>query len=609
MHADTHPAGGKSAAIAPAAHELHVFGDARANPAQGELTEYGHESTVRHLMRARSELVSLLDLAADWRWETDPDLRILKVSGSRSFMKVGSLLDENVHPEETKKWQIQKQRMSAYVCFRDFEFRALDHRGTGHYRWVTCSGEPYFDDSGKFLGYRGIGRDITDKVTEKEGLWSLANLDTLTGLPNRMKFSTELEFAIRSQNQQPFALAIIDLDNFKTINDTFGHDCGDQLLISMSERIRSVLRSTDVIARLGGDEFALIIRGVEQDESLYRPLDAILEAMRPPIDIGGQSKGCTLSIGVALFPEHAQTAADLLKSADIALYYAKGAGKSRYSVFHSEQKVEVDRKNKLTGEIENALEDGALLLHYQPIVDVQRGRVSGIETLLRWNKPGAGIISAGDFQEVFDNSVLAAKIGRFVTEESIRQAAAWLAQGHDIGRIAINVTRADFTIGDFPLHLSKCASDHGVPPAKIAIEVTEGMFLGSTADVVLEGIHALHAMGFEIAFDDYGTGYASLTHLKMRIDRLKIDRSFVKEVEFDNVDRAIITAIADLSKSLGKCLTVEGVETASQASLLARMGCTNMQGYFFSKPIPGDQIPSFLNFDIRSMLEEQCHEQ
>lgn len=539
--------------------------------------------------------MSLLALASDWRWETDSDLRITKVSGVRSFMKVGSLLHENVHPEESKKWLLQKERMESYKSFRDFEFRAKDGRGEGVYRWVAFSGEPYFDDGGAFLGYRGIGRDITEKVTEKEGLWSLANLDGLTGLPNRLKFNAELDSAVQGEDARPFALAIIDLDNFKTINDTFGHDAGDQLLASVAQRLKESVRATDLVARLGGDEFALIIRDIEPGSGLHRPIDAILESMGASIELHGQRTECTLSIGVSVFPTHAKTTTELFKNADIALYCAKAGGRNQYSIFHSDQKSAVDRRNRLNREIEVALDQGQLLIHYQPIVDLVGRRLSGVEALLRWNKPGEGVVAAGRFADVFDNHILAARIGRFVAQEAVAQAARWVKEGVDFGRLAINVTAADFMSGDFSSHLLSCMASHSILTDKLCIEVTEGMFLGGSAESVVDGIHVLHEMGFELAFDDYGTGFASLKHLRMPIDRIKIDRSFTRGIESDHVNKAIVRSITDLSRDLGKRITVEGVETASQVNALVEMGCTNMQGYFFSRPVPASMIPDVIS--------------
>lgn len=547
------------------------------------------------LERTRTAFSRLVALSSDWYWEADSFGRVTSLSGRHSYMAVGRYVLEGVHAEDEARVKTIRSRMSSGSSFKDVEFRVKDVRVNGTYRWISCSGEPISAASGEVVGYRGLGRDVNAKVAEKQGLWNMANLDTLTGLPNRMKFTSELDAAVKGCDSEPFALALIDLDHFKSINDTYGHDAGDALLTIVSDRLRNVLRGSDLVARLGGDEFAVIIRGVESGHGLHRPLDALIEAMREPIRLGNQDLRCTLSIGVSMCPSHTSSASEVLKNADLAMYESKEAGRSQYTIFHSDMRKAVDRKNRLPKEIEEALDLGQLCLHYQPILDIDSTRVECVEALLRWNHPERGLVVAGQFHEVFEKTVIAQRIGRFVTDAALADAARWIGEGVAFGRVAINVTASDFAIGDYPAWLASCMSRYGVPADRICIEVTEGMFLGSKATQVIEGLHALFGMGVEVAFDDYGTGYASLMHLRMPINRVKIDRMFVRGIECDHNNQAIVRAIIRLATDLGKRVVVEGVETTSQMDFLRGMGCSVQQGFGLAMPMSAKDFEGWLS--------------
>lgn len=545
---------------------------------------------VAKLRAVESSFTRMVAISSDWYWEADIHGRITSLSGRQSYMAVGRFLLEGIHADDAARGELIKTRLEARSAFRDIEFRAKDARGGSGHRWVSCSGEPIFGDGAEVLGFRGVGRDVNARVAENQGLWDMANLDGLTGLPNRLKFTSELEAAVSASDPRPFALALIDLDHFKAVNDTYGHDAGDELLISVADRLRGALRATDLIARLGGDEFAVIIRGVESGNGLNRPLEAMIDAMRAPIQVADQEVRCTLSIGVSQYPTHATQASEILKNADIAMYESKAAGRSQYTIFHSDMRKLVERKNSLARDVVEALDGGLLCLHYQPIVNVQSGRIECVEALLRWNHPSRGVLSAGQFHEVFDKSVITQRIGRFVTEKAMADAALWLSRGADFGRVSINVTSADFSIGDYPAWLASCMSKYDVPAHHVCIEVTEGMFLGSKAEKVIEGLHAIFGMGVEIAFDDYGTGFASLMHLRMPIHRIKIDRIFTRSIEFDPINQATVRAVVQLANDLGKKVTVEGVETPEQRQALLEMGCLSQQGFGIAMPMPAHEI-------------------
>lgn len=562
----------------------------------------------RHLRESRERFKSLLAMSSDWYWESDTEHRITLLSegidhtGLNHATIMGKFLWNLEIDREDKNWAVHRATVKAWGDFSNFEFRIKNPKpgATPAWLWLSISGRPMHNSSGVTVGYRGVGRDVTSRRFAQDQLWDLANLDPLTGLPNRMRFNDALTHAATQaqQLQQPFALALIDLDNFKEVNDSMGHDVGDELLCAVATRLSKALRGNDMIARIGGDEFGVLIHGLGSGSGLARPLDAMMASMNEPIEIGGQLRRCNLSMGVTLYPSDSTETANLIKNADIALYRAKAAGRGQYVMFHPELKSDVDRTATLMHEIEAALEQNQLLLHYQPVVDVSRGTVVGLEALLRWQHPTRGLMTAGAFTQVFDNMGVAARMGHLVTQLALQQIALWVSEGVAFGKVAINVSAGDFLLGAFPTSLATQLERHKVSPKHFGVEVTEGMFLGRTAFTVLDGINRLHGMGIEVSFDDFGTGYASLMHLKLPIDRLKIDRSFVHDIDTQTTDAhtnaAIVQAVTDLGRRLGKGITVEGVETESQLRRLTDMGCTQFQGNHFSLPLPADEVPAFI---------------
>ncbi len=566
----------------------------------------------RHLRESRERFKSLLAMSSDWYWESDVTHRFTLMSegiddtGINRLSIIGKCLWELDVDHSDKNWALHQKTVNDKRSFSNFEFRIRNPKEPDAWLWLSISGRPTRDAAGGFAGYRGVGRDVTARRQSQDKLWELANLDPLTGLPNRMRFNEALTHAVTQaqQMQHPFALAIIDLDNFKEVNDAQGHDVGDELLTAVAKRLSSVLRGNDLIARIGGDEFGVLIHGLGSGNNLTRPLDAMMNAMTEPVFAGAQMQRCSLSMGVTLYPADSTESANLIKNADIALYRAKSSGRGRYVMFHPRLKHDVDSQATLMREIEVAIVNGTLSLRYQPVVDWAKGEVVSLEALLRWQHPMRGMVSAGLFPQVFENLGVAAQIGRLVTQMTVRQASEWLQQGVPFHKVAINVTAGDFLLGAFPATLAEQLSLNHVPSAHIGVEVTEGMFLGRTAVTVMNGLDVLHRMGIEISFDDFGTGYASLMHLKLPIDRLKIDRSFVHDITADTADArtnaAIVHAVTDLGRRLGKSITVEGVETEAQLQMLTEIGCSQFQGNHFSEPLLAQEVPAFIaDFNAR----------
>jgi EAL domain-containing protein (putative c-di-GMP-specific phosphodiesterase class I) len=318
--------------------------------------------------------------------------------------------------------------------------------------------------------------------------------------------------------------------------------------------------------------------------------------MERPVVLGGAPRKCTISLGLTIFPDDATKPSDLLKNADLALYRAKERGRDRYELFTGEMRTSIESSYQLHHDVQQALATGAFCLAYQPIVSASGSQRVSFEALLRWNHPERGLLLPAAFEEVFDDPKVASQIGRQVIDRAICQAAAWERSGLEFGRIAVNVTSADFALGGFAEYVDSKLREHGVSPERLCIEVTERVFLGRSADGVAAALQKLHDMGVEIALDDFGTGFASLSHLKkLPIDRLKVDCSFVRDMETNPDNMAIVRTITHLGQSLGIKVTAEGVETPSQVTLLRAMGCDTMQGYLFSKPMDAAQVEAYLD--------------
>ncbi len=387
----------------------------------------------------------------------------------------------------------------------------------------------------------------------------------------------------------------MDLDHFKEINDTLGHDAGDEVLKIVASRLQNVLGGAGIIARLGGDEFAVLILGHGSDNAIFDTLADLKAALAEPINLAGTLRACSASIGLTVFPRDATDQSDLLKNADLALYRAKSFGRGRTDVFSPDLRASIDRKVELQENALEAIQRDEFVLYFQPIIPADPAAPPSFEALLRWRHPVHGVMAPGRFQEIFEDPSVAVAIGERVMDLAIAQAAAWEAEHLTFGRIAVNVTGADFAFGSLAGRLEAKLERAGVSPEKICVEVTEQVFLGNGSAHVVEALVQLNARGVEIALDDFGTGYASLSHIKAYpIGRLKIDRSFVMDMQHNTDNLSIVQAIVQLGRSLGLCTTAEGVESEAQATLLRSMGCGSLQGYHFSKPLPAEEIPAFL---------------
>ncbi|MBZ0208594.1 MAG: EAL domain-containing protein [Hyphomicrobium sp.] len=501
-----------------------------------------------------------------------------------------------VFPEIPDHWKAKHQRILRGATESSPE--EVFKRADGSINIIRWEVRPWHLEDNSIGGMMMLTEEITERKRLEQQLWKLAKQDSLTGLPNRLLFNEQLEALLVSaaENHQRFAVGLIDVDRFKETNDILGHAAGDELLKEVGARLQGALAPYGGVARLGGDEFAVLISMHSDPSALSCAIDAMFAALKPPITLGGVQHRCTISLGLSLFPSDAKGVSELLKNADLALYRAKDLGRDRYQFYVPEMRASFETAYQLHRDIQRALNGGELGLLYQPIVSLEGSQPVCFEALLRWNDPRRGLLAPSDFEEIFDDPKSAADVGKWVIDQAVRQAAAWERSGLEFGRIAINVTSADFALGTFSDLVRSKLREIGVRPERLCIEVTERVFLGRSAVGVAVALQELHDLGVEIALDDFGTGFASLSHLKkLPIDRLKVDRSFVRDMETNPDNMAIVRTIAHLGQSLGIKVTVEGVETRSQLTLLRAMGCDTMQGYLFARPMDGSQVRAFIH--------------
>ncbi|GJE15566.1 hypothetical protein AIGOOFII_0262 [Methylobacterium marchantiae] len=443
--------------------------------------------------------------------------------------------------------------------------------------------------------------DITSRKAMEERIKLAAQHDVLTGLPNRGLFQTTLDAALSAAevSGQRVGLILIDLDEFKEVNDTLGHEAGDALLKEVARRLGNAIGKQDLVARLGGDEFVIIAaceQGRHQPSRRIHALSqAILEVLNPPMAVSGRVVAPRASLGLALFPEHAANPTDLFTNADLALYAAKAAGRNRAMLFVPALRADIERRVSVAREMRAALELGGLVPYYQPKVSLTTGEIVGFEALARWQHPSRGLLAPADFATVFNDPEIGIAVGNVLARQIFADMAGWIAQGYDPGRVFFNLSSAQFAQDDLAESLLADLAAAGLSHDRIGVEVTETVLLGGHGDRVSAVLSALHGAGVRVALDDFGTGYASLTHLKQYpVDEIKVDRSFVRDLERDPNDAAIVTAVVQLGQSLGLDVTAEGVETEAQVLFLQQQGCAYAQGYLYSKPMAQSRVPWFL---------------
>lgn len=424
-----------------------------------------------------------------------------------------------------------------------------------------------------------------------EELTQLALHDTLTGLPNRILLADRISQAMAKVAEQGgcFSLMFIDLDGFKPVNDAFGHHLGDRLLREVALRLRDQLRSQDTLARIGGDEFVLLVRLSEPDDApqvAARQVSLLSKSFR----VDEHDLQISASVGIALYPGNGQTAEELLMNADAAMYHAKGAGKNGYSFFDVSMNTNARKQLQLLQDLRQALEHNQFRLHYQPKFDAVSGQPVGAEALLRWEHPQQGLLLPEHFIELAEKTGLIIPIGEWVLNEACRQMRAWFDEGYSHWRISVNLSALQFCYSGLVDSVVSVLERHRLPANSLTLEITETTAM-SDADASMTVLQRLSQMGVDLSIDDFGTGYSSLMYLKrLPANELKIDRGFVRDLEHDSDDAAIVSAIVALGQALGLRIVAEGVETDTQQSFLTTLGCDALQGFLLGQPLPAEQF-------------------
>ena len=461
-------------------------------------------------------------------------------------------------------------------------------------KWLSIS--VVRDKLGQVVNYIGSFVDISERKATEERVRHLAHFDALTDLPNRYSLHERLEQALgfARRNRMRLALMLIDLDHFKSINDSLGHHCGDQLLVQVGRRLSAAVRDSDLVARLGGDEFVVVLPDISAPSDAAHAADKIVKAVAEPYQIDGNLLRSSPSIGICLFPDDATEGSDLLKKADVAMYHAKSRGRCNYQFFTDQMHAAAVKRISIEADMRLALEREEFVLHYQPQLDLRSGRLVGVEALIRWQHPQRGLMPPLEFISIAEESGLIKAIGDWVLREACRQLAQWKSRGIDSLRMSVNLSTSQFLDQGLPGRIQEILMATGLGANSLDLEVTESMSMNSPHDTIAM-MRLLTGYGLSLSIDDFGTGYSSLSYLKLfPISTLKIDRSFVKDIETDPNDADICDVTVLLAHKLGLQVVAEGVETPAQLKYLLSIGCEKIQGYLISKPLPGDQAEHFL---------------
>jgi len=474
--------------------------------------------------------------------------------------------------------------LSARLPFTDITVRA----NTSAEIWWSLSGTPSFDEYGRFLGFRGIGTDLTQQRRSEEEINRLAKYDSLTGLPNRMLMRRTLDEALQNQKgaSDGCALFLIDLDRFKNVNDTLGHPIGDALLKQVAQRLTNVICDKGQIGRLGGDEFEAVLPGFNDGGGLANLAERLIQQISMPYSIEGHNISIGASVGIAIAPAEGTCADALIRNADLALYSAKAAGRGTFCFFAPEMHSEAQDRQMLENDLRKAIGRGELQLVFQPVVNAQSEELSGFEALVRWHHPARGVISPSLFIPLAEESGLIPQIGEWVLRSACAEAAKWPEQI----RVAVNLSPIQFVDPNLPAVVMSALANSQIQPRQLELEITEGVFLvesESTDDTFAR----LKSLGVRLALDDFGTGYSSLGYLKKApFDKIKIDQSFVRgAAKSGSRNAAIVRAIVTLAESLGMDTTAEGAETHDELTLIRDLGCSHVQGYIFGRPMGAEE--------------------
>lgn len=548
---------------------------------QGQIDRAGvlaaKRSDIRYLLQEYE------DRGAGWLWQVDSQFQLTYVSprmgelvGAATYQLLGKPLAAVLG---------NKQNLSQILANRErFDKIELEVGAENKCRWVTLSGSPIIDEDGRFQGYRGVGLDITDTKSSHAKLQHLANLDVLTGLPNRSRVRTLLDTALSEAKQKniPCAIMFLDLDGFKPVNDTFGHPKGDAVLKTVGRRLRDLVGPRGTVGRIGGDEFAIVVDDAQSRVGVEALAEKLIAAVSEPYMIDNVQIRIGLSIGCSYGPIDGDTVDDLVRKADLALYHAKSLGRATFCNFDPQMQVDAEERVRLEHDMRQAIGTDQFHLLYQPLVSASTQRVTGFEALLRWKHPSRGLISPAVFIPIAEESGLIEELGAWVLRKACMDAATW----PDEITVAVNVSPVQLVVPALPNTVSDALQKARMPANRLELEVTESVFMSGAGNAV-DVLKRLRGLGVGIALDDFGTGYSSLGYLNKAVfHKLKIDGSFVRNAATQEETVSIIKAIVMLANSFRLTITAEGVETAEDFNRMRDLGCDQIQGYLFGRPIP-----------------------
>ncbi|MGR2705553.1 GGDEF domain-containing protein [Pseudomonas sp. IB20] len=528
---------------------------------------------------------------------TDADGLIVHVN--RAFMEITGHSRKDVMGERPSLFKSGRHSSNFYLQM----FQTLEQTGewSGEIWNRRKSGEIYpqwqtirviRDDHGKVSHYVAVFSDISAIKDSQHELAHLAHHDPLTDLPNRLLFTDRAEQALASAqvHKRGCALLLLDLDHFKIINDSLGHNVGDQFLKAVGERLKGLFGPGVTLARLGGDEFAVLAESCPQVVQAAAIAQRMLDAMKEPFVFDGNQLFISASIGISLFPSDALSAEQLLRNADSALFKAKSAGREGYALYTEELTAHAQNRVEIASELRRALDQQELRVYYQPVYDLRGSRLVGVEALVRWQHPARGLVPPGEFIPIAERTGLIADIDAWVMDQACRQMCRWLADGAPLSFIAVNVSSRLFARRELYEQVAQVLHATGLDPAFLELEVTESAVMDDP-EVALEQLHRLRELGLRLAIDDFGTGYSSLLRLKrLPVQKLKIDQGFVAGLPWDEDDAAIVRVVIALAKSMGMQVHAEGIEQVEQARFLLEQECDMGQGYWFGRPIPASEI-------------------
>jgi diguanylate cyclase (GGDEF)-like protein/PAS domain S-box-containing protein len=496
--------------------------------------------------------------------------------------------------DRDRSWAMLYDYMSGRRNNFHIEFR-MRHKG-GH--WVDILSRAFMvrDENGKAIRVVGTHVDISEKKQQEARILHQAQYDSLTGLPNRYLAMDRLAQLQKEGKRKSSAVAVLflDLDGFKWVNDTLGHETGDDLLVQAAKRLCDVVRDVDSVCRLGGDEFVVLLGDIMEPGDAEVVAGNLVAKFREPFAVREHELLVTTSIGIAMFPEHGAVPAELLRNADTAMYFSKESGRNTYHFFTRRMNHGVSRRLEIEEQIHGALSRGEFSVHYQPVIRLQDNKVVSAEALLRWQNPVLGSVAPDEFIPIAEQTGAINEIGQYVLRKALEDLACWRASGNSEFTVAVNFSPRQFRSAELVTDVEERLSETGVPPESLALEITEGVLI-SGQEATVEALVALRSLGIRTALDDFGTGYSSLSYLrKYPFDLLKIDRSFVNDIIVDPADHRLVSATVSMAHGLGLEVVAEGVETAEQLERLRDIDCEYAQGYVFSEPLSHDAFTEYL---------------